>query len=143
MPRVLVLLVKKFEGLRLKVYQCMAGVWTIGYGHTGPDVNKNTPPISEAEADRLLGKDLEVFYVGVAKMSPILLLPGNENRRCAIASWAFNLGLGRYKTSTLKRRVDEGDWEGAIVELKKWVRAGGKVARGLELRRDAESLLLR
>jgi lysozyme len=69
------------------------------------------------------------------------VLAGNA-RHSAIADFCFNLGTTRYKASTLKRRVDAGDWPGAAEELAKWVWGGGQKLPGLVARRAAESLLL-
>lgn len=61
---------------------------------------------------------------------------------CAIADFAYNLGLARLKASTLRRRINVGDFEAAKIELRKWVNAGGRKLPGLVLRREAECLLL-
>ena len=133
-------LIRKFEGLRLKVYRCPAGVATIGYGHTGPEVTMATPPITEAAADALMVRDADIYAKAAAKLSPVLL--ADSARHCAIADFCFNLGTTRYKASTLKRRVDAQDWEGAQEELAKWVWGGGKKLPGLVARRAAEAKLL-
>lgn len=133
-------LIRKFEGLRLKPYRCPAGVPTIGYGHTGPDVHMDMPPISEAVAEAMMLQDADVFYRAAGKLSPILW--GYPGAHVAIADFCFNLGVGRYKASTLKRRVDAGDWQGAAEELQKWVWGGGKKLPGLIARRKAEICLI-
>jgi lysozyme len=61
----------------------------------------------------------------------------------AIVDFCYNLGVGRLQTSTLKRKINQQDWDGAIEQLKLWVRGGGKVLRGLVIRRDAEAALMR
>lgn len=134
-------LLRRFEGLRLKPYICPAGVPTIGYGHTGPDVTMSSPPITVEQAEAFLVQDAEVYIRAVANLSPVLL--SDVNKHSAIASFAFNLGTTRYKASTLKRRVDAQDWEGAVDELGKWVWGGGKRLPGLVARRAAEAQLLR
>lgn len=141
-PDALLALIRKFEGLRLKPYRCPAGVPTIGYGHTGPDVRMNMPPISEQAAEVLLLQDAGVFHRAAGKLSPILWLEGDA-RHSAIADFCYNLGTTRYKASTLKRRIDAGDWQGATEELHKWVWGGGKKLPGLVARRAAEARLLR
>lgn len=140
-PELLLTLIRKFEGLRLKPYRCPAGVPTIGYGSTGPGVHMDMPPISEATAEAMLHKDAETFYRAAGKLSPILWLEGDA-KHSAIADFCFNLGATRYKASTLKRRIDAGDWHGAAEELQKWVWGGGKKLPGLITRRAAESALL-
>lgn len=140
-PDCLLALIRKFEGLRLKPYRCPANVPTIGYGHTGPEVRMDMPPISEVDAEALLRRDADVFYRAAGKLSPLLWLEGDA-KHSAIADFCFNLGTARYKASTLKRRIDAGDWHGATEELQKWVWGGGKKLPGLIARRAAEAALL-
>lgn len=140
-PEQLLDLIRRFEGLRLKPYLCPAGVPTIGYGHTGPDVRMDMNPISEQDAEEILQRDAYIFYRSAGKLSPVLWLEGDA-KHSAIADFCFNLGTTRYKASTLKRRVDAGDWDGACYELQKWVFGGGKKLPGLIARRTAEAALL-
>lgn len=141
-PEALLAIIRKFEGLRLKPYRCPAGVPTIGYGHTGPDVRMDMLPISEPVAEAMMRQDAEVFHRASGKLSPMLWLAGDA-RHSAIADFCFNLGTTRYKASTLKRRVDAGDWDGAAEELPKWVWGGGRKLPGLMARRMAEIKLLK
>lgn len=140
-PEFLLALIRKFEGLRLKPYRCPAGVPTIGYGHTGPDVRMDMNPISEEIAETMMHSDADVFYRAAGKLSPLLWLEGDA-KHSAVADFCFNLGTARYKASTLKRRIDAGDWHGATEELQKWVWGGGKKLPGLIARRAAEAALL-
>lgn len=134
-------LCKQFEGFRSKPYLCPAGVATIGYGSTyyadGRKVTLQDTPISQEEANALLMHELEHTYLqGVLRNCPILL---TDERRCnAIVDFCYNLGIGRLQTSTLKRKINAQDWEGAKEELMKWSKAGGKVLSGLLKRRQAE-----
>lgn len=137
----LLALIRKFEGLRLKPYLCPAGVPTIGYGHTGKDVTLSMAPISEPVAEALMHQDAEVFMRAAGNLSPVLWF--DEDKHAAIADFCFNLGSSRYKASTLKRRIDSGDWEGACDELQKWVWGGGRKLPGLVARRAAEAGLLK
>lgn len=139
-PEALLALIRRFEGLRLRAYLCPAGVPTIGYGHTGRDVSITMPPISEPVAEAMMQRDAEVFARAAGNLSPILW--HDENKRAAIADFCFNLGTSRYKASTLRRRVDAGDWEGAAIELQKWVHGGGRKLPGLVRRRAEEGRLL-
>lgn len=134
-------LIRKFEGLRLKVYRCPAGVPTIGYGHTGKEVHMAMPPITREVAEEMLQQDAAVFVMAASVQSPVLWF--DEAKQAAIADFCFNLGISRYKISTLKRRVNAGDWDGAQEELQKWVWGGGKKLPGLVLRRQAEARLLK
>lgn len=140
-PEALLALIRKFEGLHLKPYLCPAGVPTIGYGHTGKDVTLSMAPISEPVAEALMHQDAEVFMRAAGNLSPVLWF--DEDKHAAIADFCFNLGSSRYKASTLKRRVDSGDWDGACDELAKWVWGGGRKLPGLVARRAAEAGLLR
>jgi lysozyme len=73
----------------------------------------------------------------------LALCPGLEGARlAAVADFAYNLGLTRLAGSTLRRRINAGDWEASAVELRKWVRGGGRILPGLVLRREAEVSLL-
>ncbi|WP_407043684.1 lysozyme [Candidatus Liberibacter solanacearum] len=92
-PQPLLDLIKRFEGLRLSAYRCPAGIWTIGYGHTGNDVFKNLA-ITEQQANELLIQDVSKTLVQVFKASPILINIG-DNRISAIGDFVFNLGIGR------------------------------------------------
>ena len=132
-------LIKKYEGLSLKPYICPAGVPTIGYGHTGKGITMSSAPITKAKAEELLEQDVQKFIGEVLRLSPHL----NGTRLCAIADFCYNLGTTRYKASTLKKRIDIEDWEGAKEELVKWVWGGGRKLPGLILRRNEEALLLK
>lgn len=137
-------LVRRFEGLRLLAYLCPAGIWTIGYGSTSyPDGRKikQGDKISEAAAEVMMQQDTAVFLQAACNLSPSLYL--EEYRQAAIADFCYNLGTSRYKISTLRKRVNAGDWEGAQEELMKWVWGGGRKLPGLVIRRNAEAALLK
>ena len=139
-------LCRRFEGLRLKPYLCPAGIPTIGYGSTryadGKPVKLSDKPISQIKANELLMTTLERDYLpGVLKLSPGL--QDHPEALAAITDFAYNLGLGAYGTSTLRRKIDAKDWAGAKVELGRWVHGSGKVLPGLVARREAEASLLK
>lgn len=134
----LYVLIRRFEGCRLTPYICPAGVWTCGWGSTGPDVMPGVA-WSQAYADRRLTLDAERFARGALALCPSLA----DDSLCSIADFAYNLGLGRLRASTLRRKINAGDLAGARSELGKWVRGGGKVLPGLVARRAAEAALLR
>ena len=145
-------LCRRFEGFSAKPYLCPAGVWTIGYGSTyyanGDKVTKDDPSIDREYAERLLMHELVHTYApGAIRQCPILLTVAIKNKDWgnlnAIVDFCYNLGVGRLQTSTLKRKINQQDWDGAIEQLKLWVRGGGKVLRGLVIRRDAEAALMR
>jgi lysozyme len=145
-------LCRRFEGFSAKPYLCPAGVWTIGYGSTyyanGDKVTKDNPSIDREYAERLLMHELVHTYApGAIRQCPILLTVAIKDKDWgklnAIVDFCYNLGVGRLQTSTLKRKINQQDWDGAIEQLKLWVRGGGKVLRGLVIRRDAEAALMR
>jgi lysozyme len=138
-------LCRPFEGLRLKPYICPAGYPTIGYGTVwkpdGSKVSMDDPPIDKKTAEAWLMHELRVTYLpGVLKASPGLL--AHPRALGALTDFAYNLGVARYRGSTLRKRVDALDWEGAKEQLILWVRGGGRVLPGLVKRRDAECELL-
>jgi len=138
-------LCKQFEGFKGKPYLCPAGIPTIGYGSTyysdGKKVTLNDPPISEPEAEALLLHELQYTYLpGVLRNCPVLL---TDEKKCnAIVDFAYNLGTGRLQTSTLKRKINEQDWDAAKEQLMLWNKGGGRVLPGLDKRRKAECQLL-
>lgn len=129
-------IIKAFEGLSFRAYQCPAGVWTIGYGHT--KVARRGMIITEAVAEELLASDLAEFEKGVSAAVKVDL---SQNEFDALVSFSFNVGLGNFKKSTLLKKINLGDKEGAAAEFPKWNKAGGQVLRGLIKRRNAEKLL--
>jgi lysozyme len=138
-------LCRPFEGLRLKPYICPAGYPTIGYGTVfkpdGTKVTMEHPEITKETAEEWLVHELRVTYLaGVLKASPGLLV--RPRALGAMTDFAYNLGVARYRASTLRKRVDAGDWEDAKEQLMLWVRGGGRVLPGLVKRRKAEAALL-
>lgn len=130
-------LIRRFEGCRLMPYICPAGVWTCGWGSAGPDVVPGKPWTQEY-ADKRLELDAVKFARATRALCPFL----DGDQLCAIADFAYNLGTGRLKASTLRRKLNDGDIDGAAAELGKWVYGGGRKLPGLVLRREAERLLL-
>ena len=131
-------LIKEFEGLRLKAYLCPAGVWTIGYGSTGPHV-KPGMVISEAQADELLQRDLDRFEDAVAKGAP----GASAGQFDAMVSLSFNIGIGAFGKSSLLRLHRAGDHARAAEAFGKWVYAGKRILTGLVRRRGREADLYR
>ena len=137
-------LARKFEGCYLSPYLCPAGVPTIGYGatfyHDGSAVTLKDMPITREYADfMLLWMIKNIYMPAVFKLCQKINTP---ERAAALIDFAFNLGLGRLKSSTLRKRVNSGQWDLVPRELKKWNMGGGKVLRGLTLRREAECRLI-
>jgi len=129
-------LIKKFEGLELNAYQCAAGVWTIGYGHT-KDVNPGDQ-ITKAIADSLLAEELEEYEKAVNDAVTISI---DQCMFDALVSWTYNLGPSNLNSSTMLKVLNSGDYEGVPAQMKRWNKAGGKVLEGLIRRREAEALL--
>ena len=130
-------LTRSFEGLRLTAYQDCGGVWTIGYGHTGPDVHADLT-ITDAEADALLRADVAD---AVTCVNRAVNVPITQNQFDALVDFCFNCGRGSLLQSTLLRKVNIGDFAGAAEQFALWDHAGGKVVPGLVRRRKAEAEL--
>ncbi len=129
-------LIKDFEGLRLNSYRDAVGVWTIGYGHTstaGPGQR-----ITNEQATALLRQDVATFEKAV---SQAVSVPITNNQFAALVSFTYNVGSGALNNSTLLRRLNAGDTNGAANEFLRWNRAGGQVLAGLTRRREAERSL--
>jgi lysozyme len=128
-------LIKRFEGLRLDSYRCSAGVATVGFGHTGPDVRMGMT-ITPGEAERLLAKDLARFETGVTAM--LTGVPTTEDEFAAFVALSFNIGLHAFARSTVLRRHKQGNKVGAANAFLMWNKAGGRILPGLVRRREAE-----
>lgn len=134
-------LIKSFEGCQLKAYKCPAGVWTIGWGTTEP-INGVNPHegmvITQQQADELLINNLKGYEDAVNKYVTYRI---NQNQFDALVSFAYNCGNGALKTSTLLKKLNAGDVQGAANEFLRWNKANGKVLNGLTRRREAERKL--
>lgn len=130
-------LIKTFEGLSTTAYKCPAGVLTIGYGHTR-GVEKDQV-ITEKQATALLMSDLAAVGAGVERILGDITVTQNEFD--ALCSFAFNLGTGNLRKSTLLKQLKAGDRNAAAQEFLKWNKAGGRVMPGLTRRRKAEKRL--
>lgn len=137
-------LAKPFEGYSEVPYLCPAGYWTLGYGTTikpnGQRITQDHPPCTRALAESWLMSTLEANMIDVLKASPNLI--SHPEALGAIVDFVYNLGIGRYKGSTLRLRINEESWEEASVELLKWRKAGGRILQGLVKRRIAEEVYL-
>lgn len=121
-------------------YLCPGHVWTCGWGSTGPDVFPGRPWTQEY-ADRRMEQDAVKFAKGTLQLCPNL--SQSTDALCAIADFAYNLGLGNLSASTLRRRILAEDWADVPYQLSRWVNAGGKRLQGLILRRAAEADLFK
>lgn len=128
-----IMLIKKFEGLRLSAYRCSAQVWTIGYGHT-----KGVKPgdkITEDQANKFFLDDLSKFESEVLELVNV---PLNQHQFDALISFSYNLGAKALGRSTLLKKLNNGNYLGAANEFHRWNRANGRVVEGLTRRRQAE-----
>ena len=125
-------LIKQFEGLRLKAYQCQAGVWTIGYGHTKGVKAGQT--ITQAQADAFLAEDVAVAEAAVNKYYGKYQF--NQNQYDALVSFAFNIGSIYQLTANGTRSIAEIN-----AKIPEYCHAGGQVSEGLQRRRAAEQAL--
>jgi len=136
-------LIKHHEGVRSRPYRCPAHLWTVGVGHLIgdgkllPDSYNRT--FTKEEIDGLLKSDLRRFELGVHKMLPNV--PLRQHEFDALVSFCFNLGLGCFQRSTLRQALLRGNKKAAMESLVKYCRAGGKILRGLQIRRLDEKAL--
>jgi lysozyme len=142
-------LTKLSEGLRLQAYQDVGGVWTIGYGHAGPQVHAGLV-WTEAQADAQLNADLNSFGDRLDEAVRVSLLP---QEKAALVDLLFNVGPGRAgarsgilvlasgQPSTILKMVNAGDIDGAAAQFMAWDKAGGKALLGLQARRARERSL--
>ena len=131
---------KEFEGCRLEAYpdpESGGDPWTIGWGHTGPEVHEGLV-WTQAQADAQLVKDKERAQEVIDELVSTHLTP-DEN--AAVRDFIFNLGAGSFKGSTLLRMLNTGDMEGAAQQFDRWDHAAGRVVAGLLRRREAETAL--
>lgn len=132
--------VAQFEGFALKSYQDPNGIWTIGRGHTGHDVG---PGIewTEDHVNQQFLLDITVAQSQLLEASPITWPDANTQN--ALTDFVFNLGIGRYKGSTMKKYVDTLQWEQVKTELVKWCHDhSGEVLPDLLERRQKECKLI-
>lgn len=124
-------LLKSFEGCKLNAYLDVGGIPTIGWGHTGPEVVIGMT-MTQLQADGTLEKDLEKFYV----LDHYLEEEVNENQYSALVCLAYNIGLRAVRTSTLLKKINNGD--DPSKEWLRWNKVNGKEIAGLTRRRKAE-----
>ena len=136
---ILIKLIKDSEGCKLKAYKCPAGIWTIGYGQT-KGIKEGMAWTQQQADEDIIKTALQAFNEAI-KASPILAT-ANMEKQAAIADFVYNLGITNYNKSTLKLRVDKGNWVSASTEIKKWNKSNGTILNGLVKRRQLEADLL-
>ena len=130
-------LIKTHEGCRLEAYQDSVGVWTIGYGHTMGVKQGDTCTQEQAEA--WLTED--VTTIAERCVNWLVKVPLTQSEFDALCSFSFNLGCSALRNSTLLKKLNASDYNGASLEFGKWDHAGGKQLAGLTARRTAEAEL--
>jgi lysozyme len=142
-------LIKHFEGLKEKIgpdryqaYKCPAGVLTIGFGHTNHHGRKFKAGDvwSQVDCDMEFLTDMIGFEDAVKRLVKV---PLEQHQFDALVSFAYNCGEGNLAKSTLLKKVNAGDFEGAALEFRKWNKGGGKILKGLTRRRASEELLFK
>lgn len=131
---------KHFEGCELAAYPDPAtggAPWTIGYGHTGPEVKRGLVWTQE-QADKALVADLHKFETAV---SAVVRVPLTQGQFDALVCFTYNLGIGNLQNSTLLAMVNARNYDGAAEQFKRWNKANGKPMKGLTRRRAAEQCL--
>jgi lysozyme len=150
-------LMHQYEGCRNKPYLCPAHIWTIGYGHVlyqeqihlpmvakeGQSTRKEFPlrqennrVWSKDEIEKLFADDVSNFERGVLRLAPTL--SGHQGAFDACVSFSFNAGLGNFQRSTIRMKINRGDWVGASEAFMQWTKGGGRELAGLVKRRKAE-----
>ena len=132
-------LTKAFEGLRLKAYQDPAGIWTVGYGHTGRDVRPGRL-VSEFEAEVLLRADLRDAIACVNRAVEVEI---EQHQFDALVDFCYNTGRGNFERSSLLGKLNLEDFAGAAVQFGLWVNVDQKPVPGLVRRRAAEAAMFR
>ena len=134
-------LICEFEGKRLVAYDDGVGVWTIGFGTikypNGVRVKKGDTCTLE-QAKEYMRHDLIEFEHTV---NSSVKVPLNQNQFDALVSLSYNIGSSAFKSSTLVKKLNAGDYQGAADQFNVWINAGGKRMQGLVNRRDREKLL--
>jgi len=128
--------IKDYEGVRLKAYDDGVGVWTIGVGHT-KGVQRGDE-ITMAQADEFLRADLAEAEKAV---NTRVIVPLTQGQFDALVSFVFNLGAGAFMASTLLKKLNAGDYDGAADEFLRWNKAGGRALPGLVKRRISERIM--
>lgn len=130
-------IIQRFEGCRLTAYKCPAGVWTIGWGETHGV--KEGDVWTQEQADEVLRHRTSQFMLATIKRCPQLL---REPPGClaACTSLAYNIGTGAFAASSVSRHTARGDYKRAAESFLLWNKAGGRILRGLTLRRQSERL---
>lgn len=131
-------LIKRFEGFSSSIYICPAGYPTIGYGHVVRDDERErfAEGIDKKEGESLLRQDVRWAEQGVLRLINVPLTDGQFD---SLVSFTFNLGTGALQRSTLRRKVNREEHDDVPAQFKRWVFAGGRMLKGLKIRRAVEA----
>lgn len=136
-------LIKQFEGLSLKPYLDAVNIPTIGFGNTyyedGTKVTLKDKPITEERATQLL--EVIANKTFSENINKVVKVPLSQNQFDALVSFAYNVGNKNFNWSTLLKKLNLSDYEGASLEFSRWNQANGKILNGLVLRRQKEKEL--
>jgi lysozyme len=155
-------LMHQYEGCRNKPYLCPAHIWTIGYGHVLYQEQIRLPMVakegqstmirkefplkqednrvwSKEEIEKLFADDVNLFERGVLRLAPAL--SNHQGAFDACVSFAFNAGLGNFQRSTIRMKINRGEWKDAANAFMQWTKGGGRELPGLVKRRKAEVVL--
>ena len=127
-------LIQTFESFTSTAYKDWGGIWTCGWGHTGPDVGPDTT-CTEYQGSQWFIQDTHTAVNAVNRTIDVAL---NQNQFDALVSLCFNIGQGNFASSTLSRMLNKGDYLGAADQFLVWNHCGGQVSPGLTRRRLAE-----
>ena len=130
-------LTKRFEGLRLSAYQDSGGIWTVGYGHTGPDVQSDRR-VTDFEAEALLRVDLRDAIACVNRAVRVSI---QQNHFDALVDFCFNAGRGNFLRSNLLTQLNASNLEGTASQFGTWIHVNGNILPGLVRRRAAETAM--
>ena len=132
-------IIKPLEGWSASVYKCPAGRFTVGWGSTwdnrGRPITADQADINEKYGTTLLRRELRHVESAIRRLIKTEL---TDNMFSALGSFAYNVGTGNLQRSTLRMKLNRGQYEGAADEFPKWRRAGGRILSGLVRRRKAE-----
>ena len=133
-------LIKQFEGFSSTIYKCPAGIDTIGYGHV---VKQHEYKLFEKGVDKPTAKSLLKQDVQVAELavSRLISVPLNQNQFDALVSFTFNLGSGALQRSTLRRKLNQYQYQNVPSELSRWIWVKTRKSQGLINRRNREAAI--
>src|SRR5215211_7036369 len=130
--------IKHFEGYSPVAYEDAAGYPTIGFGHLIKPGEKIQEPLLGEAAERLLQEDIAPKAAAVNSRVSVPLYQGQYD---SLVSWTYNLGEGALKSSTMLKKINAARHDEVPGQMKRWNKAGSKVLKGLERRREAEAAL--